>query len=73
MTTQSGYTYDPSKPFRSNLIMKLDGNGRQHMQSLKFISVSTPYKQHFREMKCDFKVEDELGQVIDICEDYIWQ
>jgi hypothetical protein len=71
ITTAKNAKFDTSKPARSNIIMILDENGNQVMDTLRLTGNMTTVKE-FGETVSMLEVEHSFG-IDEINEDFIWQ
>ena len=69
--TPQGAKFDTSKPAKSNIIMVLDDNGEQVMDTLTLTGRFTIVEE-FREKRAMIEVSHSFG-IDEVNEDYLWQ
>lgn len=71
LKTAKGSRFDTSKPAKSNVIMVLDENGNQVMDTLRITGRYTTVSE-FMESVTMVEVEHSFG-IDEVNEDFIWQ
>ena len=71
ITTAKNAKFDTSKPAKSNLIMILDDNGKQVMDTLRITGNMTTVME-FMEPVSMIEVEHSFGKD-EVNEDFLWQ
>lgn len=73
LKTKTGGTWDLNKSAVSSIITKISANGQStEMQTLTIIGIAGTHVE-FGEIKTDLIVKNEFGEILEICEDFIWQ
>lgn len=71
ITTAKGSKFNTDLPAKSNIIMVLDDNGNQVMDTLRITGNMTTVME-FMEPMSMIEVEHSFGKD-EVCEDFLWQ